>query len=58
MNVTQFDVNQGLNIQNNKPLISNEVCNVDWQVVNELREGATVCINAEHDDWLSTRLSF
>lgn len=58
MNVTQSDVNQGSNIQNNKPLISTEVCNMDWQVVNELGEGATACINAEIDDWLSTRLSF
>lgn len=58
MNVTQSDVNQGSNTQNNKLLIFNEVCNVDWQVVSEVGEGATVCINAEHDNWLCTRLSF
>lgn len=57
MNVSQSDINQGSNIQTNKPLISNEVCDVDLRVVNELGEGARVCINAENDDWLSTRLS-
>lgn len=34
-------------------MTSNNVVKVGWQIVNELGEGVTVCVNAERGDWFS-----